>query len=188
MAVYEESVGGDNFPNVEPPHSSFVGKEAFQLRDVSKTYQSWGSKEKVEAVKGISLDIYEGQITALLGRNGAGKSSLINVMTGLTLPTKGRCHVFGLDISKPFDLMKIRKMTGVCLQQDLLFPALTVEEHLNFYGKLRGLPKQIREKDSDELLAALELTSQRFTRAENLSGGQKRKLSVAIALMGDSKM
>lgn len=142
----------------------------------------------MEAVKGISLDIYEGQITALLGRNGAGKTSLLNVMTGLTLPTSGRCHALGLDVSKPFDMMKIRKMTGVCLQQDLLFPSLTVEEHLDFYGRLRGVWKEMREKDKDELLTELELASQRLTRAENLSGGQKRKLSVAIALMGDSKI
>jgi len=116
----------------------------------------------VEAVKDISLNIYEGQITAILGRNGAGKSTLFNMLTGLVTPTSGSSTVYGYNLrfnstpniswktlkstltlhfifccSNPHDLAKVRKMTGVCLQYDLHFSQLTVEEHLEFYGTLR---------------------------------------------------
>ncbi|XP_035703760.1 ATP-binding cassette sub-family A member 8-B isoform X2 [Folsomia candida] len=180
----EENISDD----VEKVHPSMIGKESFRIRKLCKTYTSWFSNETTEAVKEISLDIYENQITALIGRNGAGKSTLINIMTGLVMPTSGRCVVFGLDIAKPHDMMRLRKMTGVCMQQDLHFSSMTVTEHLVFYGELRGVPKLELEAEIDELLQELELTQQRTVRAAKLSGGQKRKLSVAIALIGSPKI
>ena len=83
--------------NYEEVSADMQGKEAITIRSVRKAYSSACSKQSVEAVKGISLDIYEGQITAILGRNGAGKSTLFNILTGLVAPTSGRATVFGLD-------------------------------------------------------------------------------------------
>ena len=137
------------------------GQEAIRIRNIRKThFTSFRRKKSVEALKGVSLDIYENQITAILGRNGAGKSTLFNILTGLMSPTSGSATVFGLDTRynkmifrllqifigkiitfwihrRPYDMAKLRRIVGVCLQQDLLFPSLTAEEHLEFYGKLR---------------------------------------------------
>ncbi|KAK7833306.1 hypothetical protein U0070_017305, partial [Myodes glareolus] len=83
------------------------------------------------AVKDLSLNLYEGQITVLLGHNGAGKTTTLSILTGLYLPTRGKVYIGGYDISS--DMVQVRKSLGLCPQDDLLFPMLTVSEHLNFY-------------------------------------------------------
>jgi len=88
---------------VEPVSSALLSKEAAKICGVKKTFvvkkKTFGPSENIEALKGVSLKIYEGQITAILGRNGAGKSTLFNIITGLALPTSGTCVVFGLDVT-----------------------------------------------------------------------------------------
>jgi len=87
-------------PTEEAVPQNLIGSEAIRVRHLRKTYYTslFGS-DCVEAVKGISMNIYEGQITAILGRNGAGKSTLFNMLIGLVSPTSGTSRVFGLDIS-----------------------------------------------------------------------------------------
>ncbi len=86
------------------------------------------------AVNGISLNIYEGQITALLGHNGAGKTTTMSMLTGLFPPTSGTAIVNGCNIKT--DLNGVRSSLGLCPQHDVLFGDLTVEEHLYFFGKV----------------------------------------------------
>ncbi|CAG7816037.1 unnamed protein product [Allacma fusca] len=174
--------------NCEPVGLDMKGKEAIRIRNIKKTYTSWNAKSRVEAVKDVSLDIYGGQITAILGKNGAGKSTLFNILTGLVSPTSGTAVVFGLNTSVPQDMQKLRKIVGVCLQHDLHFSALTVEEHLQFYGELRGLEKEELKKEIDVIIHELKLNDRRHALADKLSGGQKRKLSIGIALIGDPKV
>lgn len=88
-------------------------------------------------MNGLSLTIKQGEIFALLGKNGAGKSTTISILTGLTAPTSGSVTIFGNDITTDMDV--IRTIIGICPQEDVLWDELTVEEHLITYGKLKGM-------------------------------------------------
>ena len=91
------------------------------------------------AVDGLSLNLYQGQITSFLGHNGAGKATTMSVLTGLFPPTSGTAIINGFDIRSQIDL--VRKSLGICPQYNVLFDKLTVEEHLWFYASLKGMPK-----------------------------------------------
>nr|XP_048316362.1 phospholipid-transporting ATPase ABCA3-like isoform X3 [Myodes glareolus] len=138
------------------------------------------------AVKDLSLNLYEGQITVLLGHNGAGKTTTLSILTGLYLPTRGKVYIGGYDISS--DMVQVRKSLGLCPQDDLLFPMLTVSEHLNFYCVIKGIPSNKRSREIHRMLTAFGLLHKRNTMSKNLSGGMKRKLSIIIALIGNTKV
>ncbi|XP_021491365.1 phospholipid-transporting ATPase ABCA3-like [Meriones unguiculatus] len=138
------------------------------------------------AVKDLSLNLYEGQITVLLGHNGAGKTTTLSILTGFYLPTRGNVYIGGYDISS--DMVQIRKSLGMCPQEDLLFPMLTVSEHLHFYCVIKGVPKKIQSREIRSMLTSFDLLKKRNTMSMNLSGGMKRKLSIIIALIGGSKV
>ncbi|CAL4074301.1 unnamed protein product, partial [Meganyctiphanes norvegica] len=174
-------------PNIEAVGSEFIGHEAVRLHNLKKSYTSRG-KEPVSAVDGISLNIYESQITCILGHNGAGKTTLFNMLTGMTTPTSGSASIFGLDITDQNDLAEIRSMTGVCPQHDILFMLLTPREHLTFFAKIRGVDENEVEAEVEKILEDVDLKSKGNTRAADLSGGQKRKLSIGIALIGDPRI
>ncbi|KAF4526763.1 hypothetical protein B566_EDAN015792 [Ephemera danica] len=173
--------------DVEPVPREMKGREAIRIVDLYKSYHSC-RRPDVKAVNGINLTIYEGQITAILGHNGAGKTSLFNILTGLTAPTSGTALIFGLDIRNPNDMASIRRMTGVCPQHDILFDLLTPREHLVFFAAVRGIPAAEVEFEVLKTLRDVDLLEKADTRAKNLSGGQKRKLSVGIAVIGDPRI
>lgn len=116
---------------------------------------------------------------------GAGKSTTISILTGLIRPTKGVVNIYGNDLND--DLHRIRQITGVCPQHNVLFPSLTVSEHLLFFGCIKGLSGSKLHNDVDKVIAEVGLTEKRHVISSALSGGQKRKLSLAIALIGDPK-
>lgn len=130
--------------------------------------------------------MYESQITALLGHNGAGKSTTMSMLTGLFPPTSGTALVNGFDIRK--DIQGVRGSLGLCPQHDILFDELTVEEHLDFFCKLKGYPSHLVRAETDRMVKALQLENKRKAMSSTLSGGMKRKLSVGIALCGESKV
>lgn len=142
------------------------------------------------AVDGLDLSMYSGQITALLGHNGAGKTTTIGMLTGMVPPSSGYATVAGYDIRT--DLSLLRENVGVCLQHDCLFPQLNVLEHVIFFSRVKGLyVNKSKEECQKSVMAAIEdvaLLEKRYTFAKDLSGGMKRKLSVAIAFCGDSKV
>nr|XP_031543384.1 ATP-binding cassette sub-family A member 3-like [Vicugna pacos] len=138
------------------------------------------------AVKDLTLNLYEGQITILLGHNGAGKSTTLSILSGLCLPTNGEAYVNGYDISK--QMVQIRKSLGLCPQQDLLFNYLTVSEHLYFYSVIKGIPRKMRLTETNKMLSTFNLLKKRNAFSMSLSGGMKRRLSIIIALIGDSKV
>ena len=138
------------------------------------------------AVHGLNISMYEGQITALLGHNGAGKTTTISMLTGLLPVTSGDAQVLGLSVVH--EMQMVRERLGVCPQHNILFPTLTVTEHLLLFGAFRGVSTQNLPGIALELVRAVGLTAKANSPSEVLSGGQKRKLSVAIALMGDSKV
>ncbi len=134
----------------------------------------------------MALDRFHGQITALLGHNGAGKTTTMSVLTGLLRPTSGDCKILGLSIHR--DMPLIRQFLGLCPQHNVLFPRLSCLEHLECFAVLKGLKAGSPEtrRAVDDVLAQVGLAAKRDAVATEMSGGQKRKLSVAIALLGGS--
>ncbi|XP_073988160.1 phospholipid-transporting ATPase ABCA1-like isoform X3 [Rhodnius prolixus] len=140
------------------------------------------------AVNDISIKFYEGQITSFLGHNGAGKTTTISLLTGLFPPTSGTAVINGFDIRT--DMNKVRNNLGMCPQHNVLFNRLTVEEHLWFYGMLRGGSSRKAEmikNEIEEMLVDLGLPHKRDALSSTLSGGMQRKLSVAVAFIGGSR-
>ncbi|XP_064334419.1 phospholipid-transporting ATPase ABCA3 isoform X3 [Camelus dromedarius] len=144
-----------------------------------------GNKGKA-AVRDLNLNLYEGQITVLLGHNGAGKTTTLSMLTGLFPPTSGRAYISGYEISQ--DMAQIRKSLGLCPQHDVLFDNLTVAEHLYFYAQLKGLSRQKCPEEVKRMLHILSLEDKRDSRSRFLSGGMRRKLSIGIALIAGSKV
>jgi ABC-type Na+ transport system ATPase subunit NatA len=138
------------------------------------------------AVQGLHLNMYEGQIFALLGHNGAGKTTTISMLCGMYEPTAGDAFVYGQSIKS--EMTAIRASLGVCPQHDVLYPNLTVRQHLMVYGGLKGIPDALLELKVRQRVEEVGLTEKMDVRAHALSGGMKRKLSVAITLLADSKM
>ncbi|PFX16944.1 ATP-binding cassette sub-family A member 1 [Stylophora pistillata] len=152
------------------------------IRNLVKIYKD-GNKL---AVDGLSLNLYQGQITSFLGHNGAGKTTTMSVLTGLFPPTSGTAIVNGYDIRKDIDL--VRKSLGICPQYNVLFDNLTVSEHLWFYASLKGMPKEDIPAEVDRFLKDVGLENKRHELSSCLSGGMKRKLSVAMAFVAGSKV
>ncbi|KAM9583971.1 phospholipid-transporting ATPase ABCA3-like [Trichechus inunguis] len=155
-----------------------------QIKHLCKAFQVQNTIKV--AVKNLSLNLFEGQITVLLGQNGAGKSTTLSILSGLYPPTSGEAYINGYAISK--DMVHIRKSLGLCPQQDLLFNYLTVSEHLYFYCVIKGIPRKKRRTEIDHMLSAFNLLEKRDAFSQSLSGGMKRKLSIIIALIGGSKV
>lgn len=145
--------------------------------------------EKV-AVDGLNLSIYSGQITALLGHNGAGKTTTISMLTGALSPSGGTATIAGKDIRT--EMSSIREDIGICLQHDCLFPKLTVREHVQFFSRVKGIYGKVSREEAeagiDQAIRDVALGEKSNTFSSNLSGGMKRKLSVAIAFCGGSKV
>ncbi len=134
-----------------------------------------------EALKGVSLTIAPGEFFGLLGPNGAGKSTLIHCTTGLARPTDGAIRIFGHDAVDHYQ--RARLAVGLAPQELNLDWFLTAEETLDFHGAYFGMPKRARRERTAELLDAFQLTGKRDERTRSLSGGMKRRLVLARALM-----
>ncbi|XP_062988617.1 retinal-specific phospholipid-transporting ATPase ABCA4 [Elgaria multicarinata webbii] len=138
------------------------------------------------AVDGMNITFYEGQITAFLGHNGAGKTTTMSILTGLFPPTSGTILVGGKDIQTHMD--SIQQSLGMCPQYNILFNHLTVAEHIRFYARLKGRSREEAELEVEMMLEDIGLPHKRNEEAQNLSGGMQRKLSVAIAFVGEAKV
>ena len=138
------------------------------------------------AVDGLGLAMVEGQITALLGHNGAGKTTTINMLCGLEKPSAGVAKVFGLDVAT--QRTDIRNQLGVCPQHDILWPDVTVFEHLRLFAVIKGVAAAEVNGQCDKFIQEVGLTEKRDVYASALSGGMRRKLSLALALIGDSRI
>ncbi|KAL5022830.1 hypothetical protein ScPMuIL_001985 [Solemya velum] len=151
------------------------------IRNLKKVYKSG----KKVAVDGLSMNFYEGQITSFLGHNGAGKTTTMSILTGLFPPTEGTGYIYGRDIRT--DMNEIRHSLGMCPQHNVLFDLLTVEEHLWFYARLKGQNEKKVREEMEKMIKNVNLPLKRKELSRNLSGGMKRKLSVAIAFVGGSQ-
>jgi ABC-2 type transport system ATP-binding protein len=149
---------------------------ALQITDLVKRYPTG-----TEALREVSLDIEDGQFFGLLGPNGAGKSTLIHCTTGLAMPTSGSIRVFGHDAVT--DYTEARTAVGLAPQELNIDFFLTVEETLEYHAGYFGMPRKERRERAAELLEAFSLYDKRKERTRWLSGGMKRRLVLARALM-----
>jgi len=137
-------------------------------------------KESFLAVNHVNFKAYKNEIFAILGHNGAGKTTLIQMMIGLIRASGGNIYYDGNDIST--NTNRIRQDFGVCSQTNILFDELTVEDHIKIFAKIKNV-----EVDIDQILKEVDLEQKKEDKVINLSGGQKRKLCIAIAIIGDPK-
>lgn len=148
-----------------------MNQPAIEVENLHKRYGN------VVAVHDVSLTVATGEVLGLLGVNGAGKTTMIELIAGVRTPDRGRIRVLGLDPHR--DRAAVRQVLGVQLQQAELHGALTVGELLDLYRSFYTDPRP-----ADELLDLVELREQTGTRFERLSGGQQQRLSIALALVG----
>ena len=139
---------------------------------------------KKVAVDNLNITMFSGQITALLGHNGAGKTTAISMLTGLISPDAGTAIIEGLDINE--NINEIRRDLGVCPQHDVLFPDLSVVEHLTMFAAFKGVSRG-KVKDEVMMIQAVGLTEKRHTYSKELSGGQKRNFMWALRSLAAAK-
>ncbi|XP_014807760.1 PREDICTED: ATP-binding cassette sub-family A member 9-like isoform X2 [Calidris pugnax] len=172
--------------NIEPMPPGFDGKEAIRLNNIKKLYKK--KDKRTEALRGLSFSIYEGQITALLGHSGSGKTALLNVLSGFSKPSAGSATIYNYKVSEVQDMEGIQAMVGICPQFNLHFEALTVKENLRIFAHIRGIQQKEVEQEVQKVLVMLDLTDLQDVHANTLSGGQKRKLSLGIAILGNPQV
>jgi ATP-binding cassette, subfamily A (ABC1), member 3 len=158
---------------------------------LSKVFKSrpkfWHSSTYVTAVDNVTFGSDRSEIFGLLGTNGAGKSTTFRMLCGLYQPSAGAVFVNGCEITKD-GLGPIRRSIGYCAQEDALWGELTVREHLEFYGKVRGYTENELSRIVSEMIDELDLTTHASKKAKHLSGGYKRKLSAGMALIGQPQV
>ncbi|CAN0021601.1 unnamed protein product [Pylaiella littoralis] len=182
----DESEGRDSVEPVEDEvRAQVAAGKCVAIRGLTKEYKNSTGGSKL-AVDKLDLTMYSGQITALLGHNGAGKTTTIGMLTGMIPVTSGSAFVAGRDVNT--DMVNIRNSLGVCPQHDILYPDLTVREHLRMYAVLKAVPSSDLKHAITATLNDVGLTEKENELTKTLSGGQKRKLSVGIALIGGSNV
>jgi ABC-2 type transport system ATP-binding protein len=162
-----------------PRPGSAAGEPAIRVRDLRRSYGS--GKQAFEAVRGVDLDVEAGTVSALLGTNGAGKTSTMELVEGLGRPSAGELRVLGLD--PVADRAALRPRLGILLQRSGFSGDLSVRETLRMWHSTLSRPRPV-----DEMLAALRLDGRADTRVVGLSGGEQRRLDLACTLMGDPEV
>jgi ABC-2 type transport system ATP-binding protein len=152
-----------------------VGQCAIDVSDLHKSYGDF------EAVRGISFAIEPGEVFGLLGPNGAGKTTTVEILEGYRERSAGRVSVLGYDPGQP--TIEMRQRVGIVLQSSGFYPRVTVKEAVEHWGLLYPKPR-----DPNEVIALVGLDGKEDARAGELSGGQQRRLDLALALVGDPEV
>ncbi len=158
---------------------------ALSVNTVSKIFKN-SKGQDFQALNNVSLTVEPGQIYGLLGPNGAGKSTLISLISGLVLPTSGSIEVFGHDVVRETQVVKAS--LGVVPQEIVMEMAFTVEEVLYYFSGMYGVPSAERRPRIKKVLADLNLEDKMHERARGLSGGMKRRLMIAKAILHRPKL
>lgn len=175
----QEPQPNDNFePAVGELKEQAANKQVVSFSNINKIF---GERR---AVSEFSLEIFTGQIFVLLGHNGAGKTTLISMLAGLYPPTTGSISVLGHDSES--DRERIKLLLGICPQKNPIVPYLTVREHLALYVGIKRAPEDAEY--IDQLMRDIDLYHKRDSVCATLSGGQKRKLCIALSFVGQSKV
>jgi ABC-2 type transport system ATP-binding protein len=163
------------------PNSEIV----LQTQHLTKRYGA------LTAVDDLSLEVYGGEIFGFLGPNGAGKTTAINLICGLLKPDAGQVFIHGKPMGGAGDKdggAEVRARVGVCPQNNILWDRLTCLEQLEFIGEMYGVPRKLARRRGNELLEILGLAEKRQRLASTLSGGMKRRLNLALALVHDPEI
>ncbi|KAI8925025.1 hypothetical protein BC831DRAFT_284716 [Entophlyctis helioformis] len=152
------------------------------MKHMRKVYGGRGGAGPKLAVKDVTFAVEEGIVFGLLGPNGAGKTTLISILTGLYEASTGFATIGGYDVKT--QTSEVYKRVGICPQFDILWEELTVGEHLYFYARLKGIPAAQEKIAVAQALTNVSLTAFENRLTKGLSGGEKRRLSIAIALLG----
>ena len=188
MAAVARRRGSDmKKPPLRPARDTGEGRpelhavsSAIVVRDLRREYGD------VEVVRGVSLDIREGEIFGLLGPNAAGKTTLLSMISTRIRPTSGDAWIFGKHIVH--DVNAVRRLLNVAPQEEALYPSLTAEENLKFFADLYGVPRTERRKRVTEALEAVGLTARKDDRVSTYSGGMRRRLNLGCTLVSGPKL
>ena len=175
--------GDLDFQNEDIYRDKNKKNDVFMLRDVTKVYG-----DGKMACNKISFNLFRNEIFALLGRNGAGKTSLINVLIGMFNATSGSAIYKENNILEEENMVQFRNKLGICPQHDILFPKLTVREHLEMFCYFKGFDINKIKDEVDNTLKDFRIHDIENILAGTLSAGQRRKLSIAISVIGGSEV
>jgi ABC-2 type transport system ATP-binding protein len=151
-----------------------------KTKDLTKIFEK-GKKREVVALDHVDLEIRRGEVFGLLGPNGAGKTTLIRVLVGLLTPTEGEAYVLGREVTQ--DIEYIRERVALLPQEAGIYDRLTARENLVYYGGLYGIPEEELNRRADKLLEIVGLDERQDHQVKSFSGGMKRKVLVARALV-----
>ena len=154
--------------------------ELMEVEGLGKTY--YGLKQ-FKALSGVRFTINAGEVIVIIGPNGAGKSTLLNTLAGAIEPTEGTIRIMGGEPTTRF--AELQKLLGVCFQDNVLIGQLSIRENFLLFGAFRGIAIDKLNESIDFFAETLQLQEMLDNRAENLSGGQKRKLCIALSLLGN---
>ena len=157
-----------------------MNESAITIENLTKKF------EDKTAVEDLSLKVFKGELFGLLGPNGAGKTTTISILCGLIKPTSGSAKIFDYDIQK--ETQKVKEQIGVCIQETAIYPYLTGIENLELFGKLYGMNKKTIKERSNMLLTNMALKEDAKRVTAKYSGGMKRRLSLALALIHDPQI
>ncbi|CAN5239548.1 ABC transporter ATP-binding protein [soil metagenome] len=154
-----------------------AGEVTLVARDLRKTYDDF------QAVRGVDFEVHRGECFGFLGPNGAGKTTKVKMIYGAAIPTSGELEVTGLDVKR--HERDVKRRIGVVPQENNLDEDLKVKENLLVYGRYFDLPKKVVRRRAEELLEFVQLSEKAEAQVEQLSGGMKRRLLIARALIND---
>jgi ABC-type multidrug transport system ATPase subunit len=154
-----------------------VGPLAIRVRGLVKRY-----KDGAEANRGIDLDVQRGELISILGPNGAGKTTFLRQITTELRPSAGTIQIFDEDAIRAPD--RAKRMMGISPQEAGLFESLTVREHFELFSRLKGLSKTEARDATREVVQSLALLAESEKRVGSLSGGQRRRILIGLALLG----
>ena len=141
---------------------------------------------ELAVLKGLTFHLRRGEIYGLIGPNGCGKTTTINAISGLSVPSGGKVRVFGRDPRR--EAWAVHRLLGVVPQETSLYEELSAERNLRFHAELYGVPRQRVQERIDAMLALAQLTERRRSRVATFSGGMKRRLAIARALLHDPQL
>ena len=171
--VMDEISGGRN-------NKVFDSRDPIRIEGLVKKFGSF------RAVDDLTLSIRAGEVFTILGHNGAGKTTTIYMLTGVLKPSGGNAYVYGADIVN--NMHQVQQNLGLCQQFDVLFDMLTIRQHLVFACEIKNMPLEIIDRAVTETLREVMLTEHAEKRVKELSGGMKRKLSLAMAIVTRPKV
>jgi ABC-type multidrug transport system ATPase subunit len=177
-AALEKAEEGVTFEKLTPEQTA---RAPVRIRGLRKTF-----KNGVTAVDDLTVTFAPSQVSGLLGHNGAGKTTTISILTGMLNASGGDAKINGRSIKT--DMPTIRASLGICPQFDVLWPTLTVKEHLELYAAFGGMPKKMIGREVIAAVNEVALSEKLAYKTGLLSGGQRRKLSLAIAFIGRPKV